>query len=439
MKKRQLLLPIITLFFILCFPWEALAQVTLTVEDGTGPPDSSGNEVVISLENQDDLVLGVQLDICDVDDYLTITGIEATSRTEDFDCDYNELENGCARILAFSMSLEPIEKGSGPILIVKFEVKEDAPLGEYRSLNLENVSVVDETNHGLEVTEVPGEFCFTSCKVNISPPEATVNSGDTIQFNAASTGDCFEPSYVWEVETEIGSKITEDGLYTAEHNDTGAPVIDIVTVTDTANDVSATAEITVRVTEITECTIIIDPPEATVNSGDTIQFNAASTGDCFEPSYVWEVETEIGSKITEDGLYTAGYNDRAAPVTDIVTVYDLVNNVSASAEVMVLLPSVRGIITRISPGWIMGSEWAPTQHYISITGKDTYFDNTSRLSFNPGDDIVHIGNFRVEPDKIIAIILLNRDPEAGYVDVTVTTGIGESYTVTGYDMLRIRK
>ena len=102
-----------------------------------------------------------------------------------------------------------------------------------------------------------------------------------------------------------------------------------------------------------------------------------------------------------------------------------------------MLPSVRGSIKRISPGWILGSKWTPTQHYISITGKDTYFDNTSRLSFNPGHDIVHIANFSVEPNKIIAIILLNADAGSGYVDVTVTTGIEEPYTVTGEDMLRI--
>ena len=438
MKKRELFLPIITLFFILCFSWEALAQVTLTVEDGMGPPGSSENAVVISLENPDDKVLGVQSDICEVGDYLVITGIETTSRTKGFDCNFNELENGCARILMFSMTLEPIEEGSGPILIVKFDVKENAPLGETCILNLENVSVVDETNHNLEVTEVPGEFCFTSCAVNISPAAKTVSSVETIQFSATNTGDCSEnPVYEWEMESGIGSGIDGQGFYTAGNNYSGQPVTDKVTVTDTANNVSVSAEITV--TPTIECRIIIDPSEATVNSGGTIQFSATVTGDCFEPSYAWEVESEIGSEINDNCLYTSGYDDTTAPVTDLVTVYDLANNVSDSAEITVMLPSVRGSIKQISPDWILGSEWAPTQHYISITGKDTYFNNTSRLSFNPGDDIVHISNFSVKSDQIIAIILLNADPEAGYADVTVTTGIGESYTVTGYDMLRIRK
>ena len=436
MKKRQLFLPIIALFFILCFPWKSLAQVTLSVGDGNGVPGSSGNEVAISLENLDNLVLGVQSDICDVGDHLVITGIETTSRTEGFDCDFNELENGCARILIFSMSLETIEKGSGPILIVKYEVKESASLGETCILNLENVSVIDETNHALETTEIPGEFCFTSCAVNISPAAETVNSGETIQFTASNTGDCLEnPVYEWEVESEIGSEVNQYGLYTAGEN-AGDLVTDNVTVTDTANNVSATAEITVTAIT-TGCRVTIYPSEATVNSGGAIQFSANSTGDCLEPDYVWEVESEIGSEINDNGLYTAGYNDTPAPVTDLVTVYDLANNVSASAEITVMLPSVRGSIKRISPEWILGSKWTPTQHYISITGKDTYFDNTSRLSFNPGYDIVHIANFSVEPNKIIAIILLNTDTESGYVDVTVTTGIEEPYTVTGEDMLRI--
>ena len=347
-NRQNLLLLIITLGFILCFSLEALAQATLSVKEGAGPPGFFDNEVLISLENQNNPVSGVQFDIYDVGDHLTITGIEATSRAKGFDCNFNELGNGFARIETFSRNLGLIEEGSGSVFIVRFDVKEDAPLEETCTLNLANVSVLDEKKHVIETTEVPGEFSFDSCVVNISPTAETVNS--------------------------------ESG----------------------------------------------------------IQFSATVTGDCFAPFYTWEVESKIGSVINGQGFYTAGYNDTSAPVIDLITVYDTANTISASAEITVRIPSVRGIIDRISPDWILGSKWASTQHFLVITGDDTYFDSTSRLSFNQGYNIMHIGNYRVEPNKIIAIILLDTNSRKGYVDVTVTTGTEDPYTVTGYNMLRIK-
>ena len=441
MKKRKVLnsvwLLAMFLGLILFLPWKAFSQVTLTVGDGAGDPGSSENEVVISLDNPVDEVSGLQFDICDVDDYLTITGVETTSRTEEFYCDCNELENGCARILALSMSAELIDKGSGPVFIVKYEVREDAPFAEARDLNLENVTVSDETSD-LEVTEVPGHFCLTSCKVNIDPEEATANPGDTIQFSATNTGDCLEePVYTWEVESEIGSEIDASGLYTAGENDTGLSVTDKVTVTDNANAVSATAVITVKTLE--ECRVDIDPSSKILTSGESIQFRASNTGDCSEePSYAWEVETEIGSTISADGFYTAGNNTG----TDIVTVYDLANLVSSYAEITVTATiQTQGVIYKVRPEWILGSEWDCSFHYISIFGRNTSFSRTSRLSFNPGDDIWYLGNISVKKNRIIALIILNQNPQIGCVDVTVTTGIGEDvdvYRVTGEDMLRIR-
>ncbi len=332
---------------------KAQSQVTLAIEAGAGAAGSSGNEVIISLDNPDDAVMALQLDICDTDDYLVVTGVRNTSRTEGFSCDYSELENGCARMLAFSMSLSLIAKGSGPVLIVAFDVKEDAPLSETRSLKLENVTLVDEDNYTLETTAVDGEFSFTSCKVTVSPKETSADSGESINFSASSAGDCGQsPVYSFEMETTgIGSVITANGLYTAGTNTTGYQATDIIRVTDTANSVSDTAEIT-------------------VNSGSIAN---------------------------------------------------------------------EGIINAISPRAILGSRWIPTRHAISITGKDTFFTPSSRVSFSLGDDnIWFVGKIRLGADVIIAIVMLNRNPLTGPVDVTVTTGVGTDIrTVTGYDMLKI--
>jgi len=87
------------LFFILCLPLEALSAVTLTVGDGTGNQGSSGNEVTISLDNPDDIVIGVEVDIHDAGDFLTITGCSVTGRASDFTCSSFERDDGSARVI----------------------------------------------------------------------------------------------------------------------------------------------------------------------------------------------------------------------------------------------------------------------------------------------------------------------------------------------------
>ena len=45
------------------------AQVTLTVDDGSGAVGSSDNPIDVILNNPSEKVKAVQLDVCDVDDY----------------------------------------------------------------------------------------------------------------------------------------------------------------------------------------------------------------------------------------------------------------------------------------------------------------------------------------------------------------------------------
>ena len=66
---RSIWLAVMALCFIFFFPVKAISQVALTVGNGAGAPGSSGNEVIISLDNPDDKVQGIQLDICDGDDH----------------------------------------------------------------------------------------------------------------------------------------------------------------------------------------------------------------------------------------------------------------------------------------------------------------------------------------------------------------------------------
>ena len=226
----------------------------------------SSNEhyVEIIIVNPSHRVKEVQLNICDVDNYLTFKRCDTTDRTTDFLCRSRELDNGCCEITLFSIDpVIMIEEGTGPIFILQYEVSGAAPSGECRDLNLESVSIIDPDRNPLDVISLPGEFCFGSvpplCEVTISPESTEVHLGNTTQFNASTIGTgCYDSCYVWEVAGSNGSTIDSSGLYTAG-NIAGT---DIVTVIDECNEnISDTATITLLDSDNeddVDSTVIID-------------------------------------------------------------------------------------------------------------------------------------------------------------------------------------
>lgn len=138
-------------------------DVTLTVENSSGYRGSHNNLVEISLDNPNDTIRGVQMDICDVDNYLTYAGCEITERTTMFYCVVNELVDGCCKVILVSLSGYTIEVGTGAILKIMYDVSGEAPGGECRNLNPENAKVVYEDTQSLDVLSLPGEFCFKDC------------------------------------------------------------------------------------------------------------------------------------------------------------------------------------------------------------------------------------------------------------------------------------
>jgi hypothetical protein len=120
-------------------------------------------------------VLGVQVAICDEDNYLTCTGCETTERATQLDCFTNEAPDGCCRVLLFSLNGHLIQEGTGPIFTVQYTVSEEAPVGESRGLNPERVVVLDEFRHDLTNTLLfPGEFYFKP-DVTIKPEDIFYN------------------------------------------------------------------------------------------------------------------------------------------------------------------------------------------------------------------------------------------------------------------------
>ncbi len=138
--------------------------VVINIGNGSGLPGSHDRQVEVLLDNPVNKVNGVQMYICDVDDYLMCSSLELTERSEGAVYSISELDNGCCHVLLVD-NVPPyqlIQEGSGPIAIVRFDVSTSAPVGGCRTLNPESVEVLDEFNAPMYVTSTLGDFCFTS-------------------------------------------------------------------------------------------------------------------------------------------------------------------------------------------------------------------------------------------------------------------------------------
>ena len=138
------------------------AQVIITVVNGSGAVGSSGNVIDVTLSNPSEKVRAVQLDICDVDDYLTSSICETTERSLGFSCVGTELDNGCVRVTLITFGGELIHEGNGPIVTIVYTVSPSAPEGECRELNPQNEQVANENAIPLDSASALGEFCFLS-------------------------------------------------------------------------------------------------------------------------------------------------------------------------------------------------------------------------------------------------------------------------------------
>jgi len=139
------------------------ADATLIIGNSTGYRGSHENLLEVSLDNPDMRVRGIQIEICDVDDYLTCTGCEITDRTSRFTCVTNEKKNGCYEVILFSFAVDLVEEGKGPIFSFTCDVAEEAPGGECRDLNYGGVKIADKDNRSIDVAVEQGKFCFNEC------------------------------------------------------------------------------------------------------------------------------------------------------------------------------------------------------------------------------------------------------------------------------------
>ncbi len=237
----------------------AQAQVTLTVGDGSGAVGSDERSVELTLNNPSEKVRAVQLDICDVDDYISSSDCNTTTRSSNFTCSANELETGCVRVVLVSLEGAVIEEGNGPICTILYNVSSSAPPEECRALNPENEQVGNDTGISLGVSTASGEFCFTEATTTTTtgPPTTTttINGGGcTPEVNVECTDDNFCPEddcTTCTAETVCDGEVI-DGTYEWELNDevnetTGDTIevcpgdldvgLNTLTAVDTTNDI----------------------------------------------------------------------------------------------------------------------------------------------------------------------------------------------------------
>ena len=340
-KKIKLLaiqfIPLCVLLFYLSL---GQAEVTLTVEDGSGFIGSHGlSSVDVSLSNPGDIVKAVQVDICDVDNYLSCTGCEVLGRASDFLCKTNERDNGCCGVLLVTV-VDPdgdIVEGTGSIFTLTYNVSAGAPEGECRNLDPENVAVTDTVSQPLEVTSVSGEFCFEPCSSDGDCEDALFcNGGDSCESEiCVHTGDPCPSGTMCDEETDSCLTTTTTSIAstttTTVSTTTTAP---IVTTTIPTMSTTTTTVIT------SSCKVSISPLSATLISGTSMQFSARTECDGEEVagSYDWQIvpDSTIGSAIDGEGLFTAGDNTTASDIEETVRVTDSAHeNKSATATVTI--------------------------------------------------------------------------------------------------------
>ena len=165
MNKRHFTLTSIVMLMviplaIICLTSCQQAEIYLTIENGSGSPGSKNNLVEITLDNPANTVKGIQADICDQGNYLQGVGCEAVGNASGFTCAFNELSDGCFRIMLVSLSGNAIPAEAGQIINVSYDVSEEAPEGRCVDITSKNVKVSDEERNPLPAGVKKGVFCF---------------------------------------------------------------------------------------------------------------------------------------------------------------------------------------------------------------------------------------------------------------------------------------
>ncbi|MBL7094393.1 T9SS type A sorting domain-containing protein [candidate division KSB1 bacterium] len=162
-------------------------------------------------------------------------------------------------------------------------------------------------------------------EINITPQDSTIEEGDKIVFQAKgkdNLGNDMAANVVWSASGGVIDPAT--GEYTA--TETGEFTI---TATDSANDVSASATVTVKKGKVISITVF--PPDATVEKGDTIRYTSKGYDKYGNETSVNVTWSASGGNINSGtGLYAATVQGDFT-----ITASDSTSGISGSATVKV--------------------------------------------------------------------------------------------------------
>jgi hypothetical protein len=162
-------------------------DITLIKQSGYYQPPT-GDEVVtiknkICLANPQELIGGIQFDLCDTPDCLTCIDCELTERTVMFDCAVLELPNGCCRVIMFCKNPGcAINPGECDIVTLVMQTNGNPECGEDCIIE-EITGIVASDYDGRWVFGVgtPGSLCPVVCGDVCPPGSGTANDcGDGV-------------------------------------------------------------------------------------------------------------------------------------------------------------------------------------------------------------------------------------------------------------------
>ena len=166
------------------------AVCATTLPEYTGPPVISVGSVSVnagdsfdidvSLANPGDAVAGVQLQILDSPNHLSVANVVGTDRIAGFELSFNEQADGSVLILAFSLTGQIIAPGTGPIVIIDY--LSTTPYEAVVSLDVSDSILSDSQG-------IPIEHNSEGGVVNISGEEPPPEAPDTPTGLVASEGD----------------------------------------------------------------------------------------------------------------------------------------------------------------------------------------------------------------------------------------------------------
>ncbi|MBC8377456.1 MAG: T9SS type A sorting domain-containing protein, partial [FCB group bacterium] len=131
--------------------------IEVRLSGGGGTPGTLSAVMMIEMNNLLTPVKGLQFNIVDDVDYLTIETVQGVGRGSDFTFVGNEV-NGQSLILGVNLNGQEIPAGSGAVLEVQFMIAANAPMGD---LSVSITDLIVATQGGLPLPSNGEDYVFT--------------------------------------------------------------------------------------------------------------------------------------------------------------------------------------------------------------------------------------------------------------------------------------